>query len=218
VAVGPVAASGGALGTAAIVVVFYGALANTTMTLSASDSFDAGDIAIANMASSATTVPLVPILGSQFNHYLVTTAQADLGAASALTRFFNYSLQVNGRAQPFYPMNTSNNGTYAGTVENKPTTQVQFSVGAGDNTDMALLANLRANDTIFVRNKAVGTTIESTLTYLFQIDQAIKLNGVGAITSGDGGLAQINFQGVLVHDGTWGRGLSILARNTLTAL
>lgn len=218
VAPGDVTVSGGALGTAPLTLKWAGALATTEIVVSATDSFDAGDISVSRMYPVTTTADLVPITGQSFNYY-TATSYAGLSGASKLTRLFNYGLQIGNRAAPIYPMNTDYNGTYAATIENKPSTQVTFSVGA-DSTGLGFLANLRANDTIFLRARADGATdsIESGYAYYHQIDQAVKLTKPSEVKSGDGGIAQIDFTGIIVHDATWGKGLSVTVQNKLAAL
>ena len=218
VAPGDVTVSGGALGTAPLTLKWAGALAAVAVIVSAVDTFDAGDISVSKTYPVVTTADLVPITGQSFNYYTATT-YAGLAGASKLTRLFNYGLQIGNRAAPIYPMNTDYNGTYAATIENKPSTQVTFSVGA-DDAGMAFFASLRANDTVFLRARADGAanSIESGYAYYHQIDQAVKLTKPSEIKSGDGGIAQIDFTGVLVHDATWGKALSVEVQNKLASL
>lgn len=213
---GDVVATGGPLGTSPITLAWAGQYAATAVpALSTADTFDAGDVVLSLLAPGASALALVPVLGSQMDYY-ITTSYAGLAGATALTRLFGYNIKLGNRAAPLWAMNTSNAGTYSSTVETKPSATLGFSVGA-DDTGMGYLANLRANTMIFVRAKATGPTIEGSFTYRHIIDAAVLLKKVNPIKDG-GGLAQIDFEGVIANDPTWGQGLQVTVRNKLTAL
>lgn len=216
VAVGDITVTGGALGTAVLVLVFGGLLAETEIVLSAVDTFDAGDIAITRLAPGVTANTLKPILGSQFN-YSFASAQAGLAGATPSTRIFGFSFRMGGRWAPIKPMNRANNGTFAAHGETVPETTVGWTAGA-DSNGMAFLASLRNNTPVFVQAQAQGPLIEGSLYYLFQHQMCVLLTSVQPISDGGNGLAQIGFEGTLLHDPTWGRAMSVLCRNVLTAL
>lgn len=219
VGAGQVAVTGGPLGTTPLTIKWIGTYLNTAVpAISVADTFDVGDATVYYTYPVTTTPALIPITGQSFNYY-TATSYAGLSGAAKHTRLFNYGLQIGNRAAPIYPMNTDYNGTYAATIENKPNTQVTFSVGA-DDVGMGFLQNLRQNDTIFLRARADGaaSSIESGYAYYHQIDQAVKLTKVSEIKSGEGGIAQIDYTGVLVHDATWGKGLSVSVQNKLASL
>lgn len=216
VAVGDITVTGGALGTAVLVLVFGGLLVETEIVLSAVDTFDAGDIAISRLAPGVTANTLKPILGSQFN-YSFASAQSGLAGATPATRIFGFNFRMGGRWAPIKPMNRANNGTFAAHGETVPETTVGWTAGA-DSNGMAFLASLRNNTPVFVQVQAQGPLIEGSLYYLFQQQMCVLLTGVQPISDGGNGLAQIGFEGTLLNDPTWGRALSILVRNVLTAL
>jgi len=214
---GNVAVSGGALGTATLIVHWIGtfATADSPSALVAADTFDTGDVVLYRISPDATALPMIPIAGSYFDVY-TASAQSGLAGATALTRAFDLDFKVTSRFSPIKPLNTSNNGTYAATVEATPTGTFKFSVGA-DAPGFAYLTTLRANSKLFVRVKATGPTIETGQVYLFQQDMCLILKKPSALKDG-GGLVQIDFEGDLSHDSTWGKALSAKIRNTQTAL
>jgi hypothetical protein len=216
VAVGDVTVTGGALQTAVLVVTFQLALAETEIVLSAVDTFDAGDIAITRLAPAVTANTLKPILGSQFN-YSFAAAQSGLAGATPATRIFGFNFRLGGRWAPIKPMNRANNGTFAAHGETVPESTVGWTAGA-DSNGMAFLASLRNNTPVFLQVQAQGPLIEGSLNYLFQHQMCVLLTRVQPISDGGNGLAQIGFEGTLLHDPTWGRAMSVLNRNILTAL
>lgn len=216
-----VSVSGGPLGTAPIAILFvasgaYGAIEPPSIAVSnALTGGTSPSAAMTRLAPGATALPLVPILGSQFDYY-IALSHAGLATATALTRLFNYTWKFGPHKSPIWAMNTGNAGTFADTVEVKPAATVGFSVGA-DSTGMALLQNLRNNDTIHLRAKATGPIIEGSLRYYLIIDTALKLTKISPIKDG-GGLVQIDYEATIVNDSTWGYGLEVQLQNTIASL
>lgn len=220
---GDVVATAGPLGTAPIVLVWQGQFLTTEVpALSTADTFDAGDVTLYNLNPLATASTLKSILGSQIDIWSNTTSHASLvtqagsGTSTALDRIFNYNVKFADRWGPIKPMRTGNNGTYAAHAALKPKVSVSFSVGA-DSNGWAFYRNLQANTMIWQRAQATGPLIETGQSYLFQQDLAIFLTKVNPIKEGQG-LAQIDFEGSVAHDFTWGLGMSTLVRNAVTAL
>jgi hypothetical protein len=218
-ATGDVVASGGALPTV-VSLAFGGAYAAAELpVLSVTSALTGGTSPTATLdrlAPSATTAPLIPILGSQFDYFLATTMAGLATATVKQQRLFNFQIKIAKRYGPIKPLNTSNNGTYAAIAELKPGLTVSFSVGA-DAEGMAWLAALRANTMLFVRQLATGPLIEAGFNYFFRADMAILLTKVNPIKDG-AGLAQIDFEGVIGHDSTSGTGITLATQCALTAL
>lgn len=112
-------------------------------------------------------------------------------------------------------------------TEDSFTTFVENPDGAGgglslteeaDNANgMAILANLRAGDTKFVRIEATGPVIynagvQPDLRHLFRWDMALKVENPDAFSDEDG-IYAIPWTLRPVHDSTWGKAMSILVRN-----
>ncbi len=214
---GNVSVTGGALGTATLIIKWQGtfATADSPSAIVLANTFDTGSVSIAYLSPDATAIPLIPIAGSYFDLY-TASAQSGLAGATALSRAFNLDFKVANRFAPVKPLGTANGGTYAGTVEAVPSGTFKFSVGA-DSTGLAYLTTLRAGSKLFARVKATGPTIESAQTYSFSQDMCLILKKASALKDG-AALVQIDYEGVLAHDSTWGKALSATIKNTATAL
>lgn len=220
---GDVTATGGPLGTNTIVLIWAGQFLTTEVpALSVADTFDAGDVILYNLAPGATASALKPTLGSQVDIWSNTTSHASLvtqagtGTSTALDRIFNWNMKFPDRWGPIKPMRTGNNGTFAAHAATLPKPTVSFSVGA-DSNGWAFYRNLQANTMIWQRAQALGPLIETGQSYLWQQDVALFLTKVNPIKEGQG-LAQIDFEGEIANDSTWGKGFSCLIRNAVTAL
>lgn len=224
VEVGDIVCVGGPLGTAPLMLHFlpggqYGDAA-AMPAISAADTFDAGDIGITRLNPAATQLTPQPVVGAQISHYLASS-YAGLTGATALTRLFNWQFKLGNRANVIKPMRRANNGTFDAHVETRPDATVTFSIGA-DDTGMAYLRSLRANSLVFYRQEAIGAAIETVagpITYYrtFIVDACLLLTKVTPKNDSEG-LVQVDFEGVIAHDPTWGRGLRWFLRNELTAL
>jgi hypothetical protein len=171
---------------------------------------------LTRLAPGATSAPLIPILGSQFDYFLATTMAGLSTATVKQQRVFGFQIKVGKRYGPVKPLNTSSNGTYTAIAELKPELTVSFSVGA-DAEGFAWLSALRVNTMLFVRQLATGPLIEAGFSYFHRDDMAILLTKVNPIKEGQG-LAQIDFEGVIGHDGTSGTSITMTTRCALTAL
>lgn len=216
---GDVVATGGPL-PSVVSLAFGGAYAAAELpSLSISNALTGGSSPTATLdrlAPGATTAPLIPILGSQFDYFVATTMAGLLTATVKQQRLFNFQIKVDKMRGPIKPLNTSNNGSFAGIAELKPGFTVSFSVGA-DAEGMAWLSALRANTMLFVRQLATGPLIEAGFNYFFKADMAILLTKVNPIKDG-AGLAQIDFEGVIGHDSTSGTGITMTTQCALAAL
>jgi hypothetical protein len=216
---GDVVASGGAL-PSTVVLAFAGQYANAELpVLTVTNALTGGTsptATLTRMAPGATSANLVPILGSQFDYFLTTTMAGLATATVKQQRVFNFQIKIDKRYGPVKPLNTSNGGTFASIAELKPGLTVSFSVGA-DSEGMAWLNALRAGTMLFVRQQATGGLIEAGFNYFHRDDMAILLTKVNPIKDG-AGLAQIDFEGVIGHDGTSGTSLTMSTQCALTAL
>lgn len=220
---GDVVASGGALGTNTIVLIWQGQFLTTEVpALSVADTFDAGDVVLSNLAPGATASALKPTLGSQVDVWSSATSHAALvtlagsGTSTALDRIFNWNMKFPDRWGPIKPMRTGNNGTYAAHAALRPKPRVSFSVGA-DSNGWDFYRRLQQNTMLWMRAQALGPLIEAGQNYLWQQDIAVFLDKVNPIKEGQG-LAQIDFEGPIAHDSVWNKGFSCLIRNAVTAL
>lgn len=176
--------------------------------ISVTDSFTpGGDVEVAR-DPNATLASLIPVVGAQITHRTALT-YAGLASATDLTRVFSWQLSIDNRAGPIRPMDAS--GTFAGHVELAPTAKLTVQVGA-DATGMAMLQQLRSNERIFWRMRAVGGVIAGTSNYTLEIDACMLLDEVRIIRDADG-IVQASFGGTLAHDPTWGRALEIRVQN-----
>lgn len=167
-----------------------------------------------SMTEAPTAVALIPLLPTEVSVYLSAT-QAGLAGASAQDRAIKTELAIGGRFGPIWPLKAANT-SWAAHVETEPAVTAKLLVEA-DAAGMALLTNMRAGSTHWLRIKAEGTTIESTHKYSLTIDMAVKVEKPNKFEDSDG-LYAISWDLALVHDATWGKGLSISLVNTLADL
>lgn len=217
---GNVTCTGGPVNTAPVRIVFGGTFAKAAVpAISTTDTFTGGTSPASAVARlSFGTTQLTPVLVSPTTIDIkVATSQAGLGAASALTRDFEYSWKVSNRDAAFFPLNSGTGAGFAGMTEAQPKGESTLGVAASDES-MGLLGNLRAGDTIFVRASATGPLIEGSLYHTLQIDTALKLTKISEFKDIDGGLMGVTFSGDWCHDPTWGYATVAQLQNTLTAL
>lgn len=174
-----------------------------------------------------TPAELTPILPGQFSVYVADdpTALEAAGVSDPtkrLTRVIAANPSVSDRYNPAWFVNSA---------EDSFTTFVENSDGAGgtfgltseaDAAGMAWLDRLRVGSTHFIRLEALGPVIYSEgvqpdLRNLFQWDMAVKVEGADA-WSDEEGIYAIPFTLRPVHDGGWGKAMSIKVRNTVASL
>jgi len=163
-----------------------------------------------------TEIELVPVLPTQVDLYVVRTAQSDLDAANAMTGVLSYSWNIADRFAPFWPLGTANGLGFAGTVETEPNVTVKLKLAA-DDEGMAFLADVRAGDTLWMRNEAVGEVIVDPYYYKLTIDTALKVLNVNDFSDEDGVYA-VEYEMAVVYDSVWGKALDIQVINKLTTL
>lgn len=168
----------------------------------------------ATLATTGITSPtLVPILATEGDVYL-DSASGSLGTTK-LTRDFELSWSVSDLFDMIWPINSSNASFAAHSVQ-APTIEAMLRLG-NDAAGRALVANMRAGSTVFVRFRATGPEIESGQNYRLTIDTALKC--VDAPSRGDeNGLSTLEWTFRNVYDADWGKWVSIELITDLAAL
>ncbi|HLH22443.1 MAG TPA: hypothetical protein VK066_07955 [Chloroflexota bacterium] len=200
----------------------YGIVPELGMTFSRKDIALTGTMLGQNLTdgitltATPTAIPLVPILPKQLDVY-IDPSSAGLGTTKA-NRVLSGSWTLSGRFGPLWTVNSANN-SFAAHVETEPKLELKLLLEA-DAEGMGYLAAARQGDTRFIRLAAAGAQIEAgppASTYLFQLDLAGKVSGVGPFADSDGVYA-IEWTFQAVHDATWGRALQVKVVNTQTSL
>ena len=170
----------------------------------------------ASIATTGITSPaLVPILPDQIDLFLDSTG-AGLGGTQ-LTRDFNYELNISGLFGNIWPLNSSLTSFAAHSVQ-APEVGVTLQMG-NDTAGRALVTNMRAGSSVFVRLRARGAAdgIESGQRYSLTIDTALKV--VDAPSRGDvDGLSTLEWSLRGVYDSTWAKWLQATLVTTVTGL
>jgi hypothetical protein len=169
------------------------------------------NVALTSLLSSAE-IPVMPVLPTQGIIKLADT-QAGLAGATPLARAFKATWSLNSLSGPVWPINSTT--TYAALVDTAPTAEGTL-MAAVDAEGMALLTNLRAGSTKFLRIAYTGETL-GTGNYSLQIDTAIKVKDVKQFSDMEGVYA-VEWGWDMVHDSTWGKATEITVVNALTAL
>lgn len=169
---------------------------------------------IGAMTAAPTQLALIPVLGNQVDFYTAST-YAGLAGATRMARGLKFNWSVPNRFAPVWPVDSSLS-SYAAMVE-LPVPITGELTAEADAEGMALLANLRAGSTLFVRAKATGALIEASHNYTLQIDTAFKVKGVSDLTDADGVVA-VRWQLEAVTDPTWGKFTEVQVKNTIATL
>jgi hypothetical protein len=166
------------------------------------------------MNASPTAIALVPVMPKHVSIYLADT-QAGLAGATALSRVVSCEWSLSDRFGMIWPLNAAK-PSWDGHVEKEPKLAASLLMEA-DADGMGLLTQLRNGATKWLRIKCEGDTIESTIKYLLQIDQPIKITDPKDFTDSDG-LFAIGWDGTGVFDSAWGKAISVTVVNNLSAL
>lgn len=166
-----------------------------------------------SLTGALSEVALMPVMPTQTALYLADTA-AGLAGASAATRAFSASWTLENVSGPVWPLN--NSAAFAAMVDTQPTANGRVKM-AVDAEGMALLTNLRAGSTKFMRIKSLGDLISGADYYLLQVDVAMKISNVQPFADEDGVYA-VEWEYETVHDATWTKGTEITVVNALSAL
>lgn len=174
------------------------------------------DYTAAVVAATGITSPtLVPILPSEGEIWLDSTG-AGLGTTKLLRDFaFNYS--IADLTAPIWPINSSFSSFAAHGVK-KPTLEAMLRLG-NDTAGTALVTNMRAGSSVFVRYKATSSQIiASAIPFSLQIDCALKVKQAPQRGDEDGLLSTLEWTFDNVFDSTWGKWLEITLVTDLTGL
>lgn len=170
----------------------------------------------ATLTANPTTVPLVPVLPTQIDVFMDTTA-AGLGTTKLL-RVLSGEFSLGGRFGPLWTLNSALT-SWAAHVETEPDAGLSLTVEA-DAAGMALLDTLRAGDTRFIRVANTGPRIytgAANQDYRINWDFAVKVNAANPFGDEDG-IFSIEWPFTIVHDAAWGRALQVEVINAVTAL
>jgi hypothetical protein len=146
---------------------------------------------IAHELETGATVPHaptaaieVPILPTEVSVYLSDT-YGSLGS-SKLTRALMCNQKIGNRHNPVWVLDASEN-SFVAHVETAPEMTWELTVEANDD-GMALLANMRAGDTLFIRQEAIsGVDVPTTATpFSYRCDAATKISAVDKFSDEDG--------------------------------
>lgn len=169
------------------------------------------------MTSTPTVLPAIPILPTQVDVKIVTTAQSGLTAASALTRCVSAGWKLGNKWNLPWMLGTAQTGFVAGIESPEPALTAKLKLAA-DSTGMGLLTQMRAGSSVWMRIKATGALIASTYYYDFQTDLSMKIVGEPSEFTDEKGIVGLewNFEGA--YDSTWTKTLQWDVINTITAL
>lgn len=166
-------------------------------------------------ATGVTSPALIPILPDQLDIYLDSTG-AGLGTTQ-LTRDFNYEMSISDLFGNIWPLNSSLTSFAAHSVM-APDASVKLQMG-NDSVGTALVTNMRAGSSVFVRLQAQGAanSIETSQRYSLKIDTALKV--MSAPSRGDvDGLAVLDWELRSVYDATWAKWMQITLVTSVTGL
>jgi hypothetical protein len=166
------------------------------------------------LTATPTAIPLIPISPKDISVY-ADPASANLGTTK-LTRVLNGNFAFGqNKYNPLWVVDQAQT-SFVSVVENTPAATFSVLVQA-DATGMGYLANVRAGDTRFVRIQAVGPLIAGASNYKLTIDMAAKF-GTPREFSDSNGVYAIEYPWNLVHDGTWGKALTVTLINMQATL
>lgn len=165
------------------------------------------------MTASPTDVPLVPIIGKQFDVYIDASAAA-LGTTKML-RAFNISPSLGGVFGPIWPINSAN-ASFGAHVDLAPTTGLKITLEA-DAAGMAYLTQFRAGTIIFLRAEAIGAVIDTAIPYRFTFDVALLVKSVSP-DEDEAGVTTVSFETEFVKDSTWGKAMLITVVNDVATV
>jgi hypothetical protein len=169
------------------------------------------------MTGTPTSLPSIPILPTQVDVKIVTTAQANLTAASALTRCISCGWSFGNKWSLPWMLGTAQTGFIAGIETAEPALTAKLKLAA-DSTGLGLLTQMRAGSGVWMRIKATGANIASSYYYDFQTDLSLKIVGEPSEFSDEDGIFGLewNFEGA--YDSTWTKTIQWDVINTTTAL
>ena len=167
-------------------------------------------------APSTSEIAVQQILPQEVSAYMATE-QSGLDSATALARNTSVVLTYTGKRVPFYALNAANGNGYKEALEAAADATVSITI-AKDAEGADFLEAMRDGDIMFMRVKALGGVIGATATqHEMSMELAFMVNS--APSDGDTeGLMVSTYGGRIVHDATWGKGISITIKNGVAAL
>lgn len=162
-----------------------------------------------NYAATLATTGLtsranVPILPSEVDVWLDSSG-ATLGTTKLL-RDFRYELAFSDFFGNIWPLNSAL-ASFAAHSVMKPTLETTLQLG-NDTAGRALVTNMRAGSSVFVRTKATSGALIGATPYSLTIDSALKVADAPARSDQDG-LSTLDWTLRNVYDATWAKWLQI---------
>lgn len=173
------------------------------------------------LTSSPTAIPLVPVIPKTVSVYVDAPSTSSAGATDTalgttkLSLVREASLSISDRYAPFWALDAAQ-ASYAASLEGEGGWEIGITPVA-DSTGMAFLTNARAGDSRAIRIEAVGSIIETTITYKLTIDAIGQIIEVGELSDDDGAQV-IPYTFGIVYDTTWAKALRVRVVCTRTAL
>ena len=166
------------------------------------------------LTSSPTALEQIPILPKEVSIY-ADTASGSLGT-TLLTRVLKWSWSISGRFNPLWVVDAAQT-SWVAHVEGPVNAQLKLTM-ENDATGAAYRDLARAGTTKFIRIEAVSGQNAGTATpYKLTFDAACKVSETGEASDEDGIQAyELTFD--IVHDATWGKGLTAALINKAIAL
>lgn len=169
----------------------------------------------ATLTPTPTAIEAQQILPKQVSVWLDATGAA-LGT-NKLLRDFNVTWRCSGLRAPIWPLDDTK-PSWAAIVETEPTFEVEVSLEA-DAAGMALIGDVRAGLTKFLRIKATSTNLAGAATVFYSLtaDLAGKITDVGTFDEDDG-VYTINYTMSAAFDATWGKFMNVVLVNKVASL
>lgn len=217
VAPGDVAVTGSAGGPYTLT--WGGALANTDLTVTSSGASLTGGTTPA--ATTTTTqgggITTVPVKAIQAPEWDVFIDDAPGSIGSTQVDVYSGAFNFGGLTNPEWVVN-SQLGSFKGDILQVPDVGLDL-VLPNESAARALLADLDAGETKYVRFQATGPEIESGQDYLFRIDCAVQADENVGQFGDEGGAETIPFPLTVLTDSSFASGgFQALLRNGLTGL
>lgn len=171
-------------------------------------------VGTALMVGTATSVALIPVLSSQVCVYSDATS-GSLGS-SRLTRVMSGEISITNKYAPLWTVDCTQ-ASFVSHIDVEPSATVKLSVEA-DAAGLAHYTNAQLGTTEFVRVQATGSVIEAgSINYKMTWDMACKVSSIGPFTD-KGGVYAYDIGYDIVHDGGWGKALTVVVINNLVSL
>lgn len=165
-------------------------------------------------ATEITDRPIIP-------RHIKWFADATSGAlgTTLLTKVLAWSINESGLREQYWTVNADNAGSPAGRTDaDEPTLEISLTVEA-DAAGMAFYQQVKNGGTKFLRFQALddADSIESGFRYQCLFDFAVKVKAISAFGD-DQNLYKFDVTFEAVHDGGWGKAMSLVNRNNVASL